>query len=81
MPAGDAKIVQTARNLHHHIRNTLGGQAQHIFAYPTPFAPSDHVCNHHPYTGEDPIAELFPYCELLAFGLFGGCMVNPPSGA
>jgi hypothetical protein len=81
VPAGDTEIVQTARNLHHHIRNTLGGQAQNIFDYPTPFDPRDHVFDHPPYTGEDPIAELFTYCELFAFGLFWGCVVNTPSGS
>lgn len=81
MPAGDAEIVQTARNLHHHIRNALGGQAQNIFDYPTPFDPSDHVFDHHPYTGEDSITELFTYCELFAFGLFWGCVVNTPPGS
>jgi hypothetical protein len=52
--------MQAARNLHHHIRNTLGGQAQDIFDYPTPFDPSKHVFDHHPHTGEEPVAELFP---------------------
>ena len=66
MPAGDAEIMQAARNLHHAIRNALGGQAQHIFDYPTPFDPSDHVFDHHPHTGEDPIAELFPHRQLFA---------------
>jgi hypothetical protein len=55
VPAGDAEIVQTASNLHHHIGNALGGQAQHIFDYPTPFDPSDHVFDYHPYTGEEPM--------------------------
>jgi hypothetical protein len=55
VPAGDAEIVQTASNLHHHIGNALGGQAQHIFDYPRPFDPSDHVFDYHPYTGEEPM--------------------------
>ena len=61
MTVGDTEIVQAARNLHHHIRNALGGQAQHIFDYPTSFDPSDHVFDHHPDTGEEPVAKLFPY--------------------
>jgi hypothetical protein len=61
MTAGDAEIVQAARNLHHHIRNALSGQAQHIFDYPTPFDPRDYVLDHHPHTGEDPVAELFTH--------------------
>jgi len=73
--------MQAARNLHHAIRNALGGQAQHIFDYPTPFAPSDHVFDHHPHTGEDPIAELFPHRQLFALGLFLGCVVNTPPGS
>ena len=81
MTAGDAEIVQAARNLHHHIRNALGGQAQNIFHYPTPFDPSDHVFDHHTDTGENPVAELFPYRELCAFGLFLGCVVNTPPGS
>jgi hypothetical protein len=81
MTAGDAEIVQAASNLHHHIRNACGSQAQHIFHYPTPFDPSNHVFDHHPDTGEDPVAELFPYRELLALGLFLGCVVNTPPGS
>jgi len=81
VPAGDAEIVQAASNLHHHIRNALGGQAQHIFDYPTPFDPSDHVFDYHSHTGEDPIAELFTHRQLFAFGLFLGCVVNTPPGS
>jgi hypothetical protein len=81
MTARDAKIVQAARNLHHHIRYALGGQAQHIFDYPTPFAPRDHVFDPYPHTGEEPVAELFPHRELFAFGLFWGCVVNTPAGS
>jgi len=73
--------MQAARNLHHASRNALGGQAQHIFDYPTPFDPSDHVFDHHPHTGEDPIAELFPHRQLFALGLFLGCVVNTPPGS
>jgi hypothetical protein len=79
--AGDAEIVQATRNLHHHIRNVLDSQAQNIFDYPTPFDASEHVLDHHPYTGEDPVAEFFPYRELFAFGLFLGCVVNTPAGS
>jgi hypothetical protein len=79
--AGDAEIVQAARNLHHHIRNTLGGQAQDIFDYPTPFDPSEHVFDHYPHTGGELVVELFPYRELFAFGLFFGCVVNTPAGS
>jgi hypothetical protein len=81
MTAGDAEIVSATRNLHDHIRNALGGQAQHIFDYPTPCDPSDHVFDHHPHTGEDPIAELFPQRQLFALGLFLGCVVNTPPGS
>jgi hypothetical protein len=81
VPAGDTEIVQAARNLHHHIRNALGGQAQYIFDYPTPFDPREHVFDYHAHTGEDPLAELFPHCQLLTFGLFLGCVVNTPPGS
>jgi hypothetical protein len=81
VPAGDAEIGQAASQLHHHIRNARGGQAQHLFDYPAPFDPSDHVFDYHSHTGEEPIAELFPYCELCAFGLFLGCVVNTPPGS
>jgi hypothetical protein len=37
--------------------------------------------DHHPYTGEDAVAEFFPYRELFAFGLFLGCVVNTPPGS
>jgi hypothetical protein len=79
--AGDAEVVQATRNLQHHIRHALGGQAQHLFDSPTPFDSSDHVFDHHPDTGEEPVAELFPHRELFALGLFGGCVVNPPPGS
>jgi len=74
-------MVQAARNLHHHIRHALGGQAQPIFDYPTPFDPSDHMLDYHSHTGEDPIADLFTHRPLLACGLFWGCVVNTPPGS
>jgi hypothetical protein len=79
--AGDAEIVQATRNLHHHVRYALSGQAQHIFDDPTPFDPSEHVFDHHPRTGEDSIAELFTYRELFAFGLFLGWVVSTRFGS
>ena len=73
--------MQTASNLHHHVRNALGGQAQDIFDDPTPFDPSDHVFDYHPHTGEDPVVERLSHRQRFALGLFLGCMVNTRSGS
>ena len=73
--------MQATRNLHYHIRNALGGQAQHILDDPTSFDSCDHVFDHHSHTGEDPIAELFTHCQFFALGLFLGCVVNTPPGS
>jgi hypothetical protein len=73
--------MQATRNLHHPLRNTLGGQAQHIFDDPTSFDPCDHVCDPHSHTGEEPIAERFTHCQFFAFWLFLGCVVHTPPGS
>jgi hypothetical protein len=76
-----AKIMQAARNLHDQIRHTRFGQAQDIFDYAAPFHPGNHVFHDDADTGDQVIAELVPYAQGLASGLFLGCMVKTPSGS
>src|SRR5713226_6567804 len=70
MTTTHAEIMQAARNLHDHIRNTSFGQTQDIFDYPTPFHPGNRVFHDDAHTGDEVIEELVPHAQLLAFGFF-----------
>ena len=81
MTARDAKIVQTTGNLHHPIRNALGGEPQDIFDNPTTFDARYGVLHHNTRRGDDPIEEAITYAQCLAFGLFLGWVVSTRSGS
>jgi hypothetical protein len=74
-------MVQAASHLPHHLRNALGGPAHHLFDSPTPVAPSAPGCDYHSHPGDEPIAALFTPRQLLALGLFWGCVVHTPPGS
>ena len=81
MTARDAKIVQTTGNLHHPIRNALGGETQDIFDHPTAFDARYGVFHHNTRRGDEPIQEAVTYTQHLAFGLFLGWVVSTRSGS
>src|SRR5438132_2053717 len=72
------EIVQAARNLHHEISDTRGGQAQDIFDNPTPFHPGNHVFYDHACAGDEVIEEPILHAQLLAFGFFLAVESAPP---
>ena len=81
MTTRDAEIVQAASNLHHAIRDAFFGEAQDLFDHAAAFAPGDRVLDDDTRTGEDRVDELLPDAQLLAFGLFFGCLGCVPAGA
>ena len=81
MTARDAKIVQTTGNLHHPIRNALGGETQDIFDNPTAFDARYGVFHYNTHRGDDPIQEAVLYAQRLPFGLFLGWVVSTRSGS
>jgi hypothetical protein len=81
MTTTDAEIMQAARNLHDHIRDTRFGSAQDIFDYTAAFPPGNHVCHDDADTGDEVIEALVPYAQGLASWFFWGCMVRSRSGS
>jgi hypothetical protein len=81
MPATDTQIVQATGNLHHDVRDPLGGQPQDIFDNPTPFDASNDVFDDHTHARKDAIEKLLTDTQVAALGLFLGCRVNTPAGS
>lgn len=73
--------MQTARNLHHSIRDAFFGEAQDIFDNATAFDPGECVLDDDTHTGDDRVDELLTDAQLFAFGLFLGCLVWVPAGS
>ena len=61
--ARDAQIVQTTGNLHHLIRNALGGEPQDIFDNPTAFDASDDVFHHDARRGDNPVQQAVAHAQ------------------
>ena len=81
MTTTDAKIVEATSNLHHEVRTPLGSEAQDIFDNPAPFDSSNDVFHDDTGTGKEVIEEPIPNAQVLARGLFLGCLVNAPLGS
>ena len=81
MTTTHTEIMQAARNLHDHIRNTRFGQAEDIFDDPAPFHPGKHVFHDDADTRDEVIEELVPDAQGLAPWLFFGCMVRIRAGS
>ena len=81
MTATHAEVMQTAGNLHDHIRNPNCGQTADIFDDPAPFHASNHMFHDDADTGNQMIEELVANAQLLASGFFFGCWVSIPAGS
>jgi hypothetical protein len=81
MTTGNAQVVQAAGDLHHPIRNALDREAQDLFDNSTAFDAGNPVFDHDTAPGEDPVEHPVASTQLLAFGLFFGCLVSTPSGS
>lgn len=81
MTTGHAEIMQSARDLHHLIRDAVLGQAQDFFDDATALDPGDGMFDDDADTGTNPIEQLVADTQFLAFGFFFGWRASTPAGS